>query len=143
MGDGFHRNNQDAVRSSPRPHLKALGDWYDDASGVIDNFDAGLSIIRYMLTGSAAANLRIAESLSALLVDSELWLLTHPCPDRWNGEFLSDVVGVFFEIGQDLVRAGGDTANTRRDVEMETEAAAELLANVKDLARQVAAANRS
>ena len=104
---------------------------------VVGNFDACVAIIRAMLTGDADANLRIATSLSALLTDSELWLLTHPCPDRWNGEYLLDVVGVFVEIGQDLVRAGGNPTIAPADLELELDVAIDLLGNIKELARQV------
>ena len=100
------------------------------------------AIIRCMLTGSPESNLRIAQSLSGLLLDAELWLLTHPCPDQWNGEYMLDVVGVFVEIGQEIVQADGDAMATPGDLGQEIDVAVDLLANLRDLAHQVAQAVR-
>ncbi len=120
----------------------ALDNWYEDASVVIENFETCVSIIRSMLVGRPESNMRIAQSLSGLLADSELWLLTHPCPDRWNGEYMLDVVGVFVEIGQEIVQADGDPAAIHGDLHQETDVAVDLLANLKDLADHVAKAVR-
>jgi hypothetical protein len=142
VSNAFRRRGRRLDGGRSRSHLEDLDDWYDDASSTIENLDTCLSIIRSMLTGSPESNLRIAQSLSGLLLDAELWLLTHPCPDKWNGEYMLDVVGVFVEIGQEIVQADGDAMATPGDLGQEIDVAVDLVANLRDLAHQVAQAVR-
>ncbi len=138
MSDGIHRRERRPAGGRTRSRLLALDNWYDDASVVIGNLDACVAILRSMLVGRPDSNMRIAQSLSGLLLDSELWLLTHPCPDRWNGEYMLDVIGVFVEIGQEIVQADGDPTAVLGDLRQEADVAVDLLANLKDLAHHVA-----
>jgi hypothetical protein len=89
----------------------ALLDWYVNASHIIDDLDACQVLVDTMLEGTAEANLHACDALGALTRDAELWLVTHPCPERWNGEHMAAIVHVYMAIGALIVGVGGDPAD--------------------------------
>ena len=89
---------------------QALLSWYLDAGPVIDDLDSCCTVVRTMREATSEANRAFASALSSLTSGAELWLLTHPCPEPWNGRYFSDIVGVFVAIGRLMVGAGGDPA---------------------------------
>ena len=89
----------------------ALLDWYMHASHIIVDLDACQMLADAMLDGTPEANLRAACAMAALTRDAELWLVTHPCPERWNGEHMAAIVHVYMAVGALIVGVGGDPAD--------------------------------
>jgi len=89
----------------------ALLDWYVNASHIIADLDACQVLVEAMLTGTPEANFRAVEALGTLTRDAELWLVTHPCPEQWNGEHMAAIVHVYMAIGALIVGVGGDPAD--------------------------------
>ena len=81
--------------------------WYLGADALMADLDACCTVVRTMPTGTAEANLRAAASVTGLARDSEFWLLEHPCPEEWNGQYLWRTVQMFLSIGELIVGAGG------------------------------------
>jgi len=77
----------------------ALFQWYTGAKPIIEDLDACRVIVDSMLVGNADTNCRAAEGLDALTRNAELWLLTNPCPEKWNGEHMTAVVDAYKGIG--------------------------------------------
>jgi len=89
----------------------ALLGWYVDASHLIDDLGACQVLVETMLQGLPEENLRAAEALDALTGDAEMWLVTHPCPEKWNGEHMAAIVHVYMAVGALMVGVGGDPAD--------------------------------
>jgi hypothetical protein len=89
----------------------ALLDWYMNASHIIEDLDACQVLVETMLDGTPEANLHAADALGVLTRDAQLWLLSHPCPERWNGEHMTAMVHVYMAVGALIVGVGGDPAD--------------------------------
>jgi hypothetical protein len=89
----------------------ALSNWYVHAPHIIDDLDACQVLVDAMLEGTPEANLHAADALGALTRDAELWLVTHPCPERWNGEHMAAIVHVYMAVGALIVSVGGEPAD--------------------------------
>jgi hypothetical protein len=88
-----------------------LLDWYMHASRIIDDLIACQLLVEAMLDGTPEANLRAADALEVLTRDAQLWLITNPCPERWNGEHMTAMVHVYMAVGALIVGVGGDPAD--------------------------------
>ena len=86
----------------------ALLDWYLSVFRLIEDFDSCQAVVDSMLSGTPEANLVGAELLGALTRGAELWLLSHPCPEPWNGEHMVAIVHSYMAIGTLIVDAEGD-----------------------------------
>lgn len=82
--------------------------WYLDSGELMDVFRTCCAVVRSLPTGTAQANLKSAEILSGAARDAEIWLLSHPCPQRWNENDLRSIVNVFTVIGAFIVAFDGD-----------------------------------
>ena len=89
----------------------ALLDWYVEAEEPINDLDSCRVIVDSMMIGTAGSNLVIAPTLNDLTLGAELWLLSHPCPIRWNCDHLLAIVNVYRAIGELIVGVGGDPAD--------------------------------
>ncbi len=119
----------------------ALLDWYMHASHIIDDLDACQSLVDAMLDGTAEANLHAADTLGALTRDAQLWLITHPCPERWNGEHMTAIVHVYMAVGALIVGVGGDPADADQgDLKEKVTDAGLMIDEVKMLVSRLTAA---
>ena len=87
---------------------EALLDWYLGAGDLLANLEACCVVVRSLPTGDEASNTGAATLLHSLILEGELWLLTHPCPEEWNRANLFEALHAFTAIGMLVVTAGGD-----------------------------------
>lgn len=104
--------NSDEV---PPTDWDGLLKWYLSADPLISGLDTCSEIVRLLSDGTAEANLLVAEALSAITYDNELWLLAHPCPEDWNRKYLSNINEMFIAIGELVVTVGGSTPRAVAD----------------------------
>jgi hypothetical protein len=121
----------------------ALLDWYLSVFRLIEDFDSCQVVVDPMLSGTTEANLVGAELLAGLTRDAELWLLSHPCPEPWNGEHMVAIVHTYMAIGTLIVDAEGDPDRVD-EVEMKEliGEAALMVQEVKDLVARLIVAIR-
>jgi hypothetical protein len=86
----------------------ALIGWYLNAGEMLADLDVGCRIVQTFPNSGAAANLAAAKILSTKTVGADLWLLSHPCPEDWNGQYIFGVIQDLTTIGELIVSAGGD-----------------------------------
>lgn len=99
-----------AEPEEPRAHL--LSRWLQEVRIVVDDLDSCKAIALLLLTRSRESSRARLEALDRLTRHDELWLLTHPCPDRTLGQIYCEVVESFTDVGRlfDLVGSDVDAA---------------------------------
>ena len=119
----------------------ALLEWYLSSLGLLEDFDSCQVVVDSLLSGTPEANLAGTVELGALTRDAELWLLTHPCPDVWNGEHMAAIVHAYMAIGTLVVDAYGDPDRVDRvELKEQMSEAALMVQEVKELVARLTVA---
>ncbi len=82
--------------------------WYVSASDLLEDLDACRILAHSMLEGSTTANAAMAGTLDELTSRAELWLVSHPCPEPWNGDHLAAIVFGYMTFGSIMEEADWD-----------------------------------
>ena len=81
-----------------------LAAWYLEAEPLFSALSDSCDIVRTIRSSPAGSPTVALEDLSAIMLESEVWLLTHPAPDTLHWKHLESIVQVFVTLG-DLFEA--------------------------------------
>lgn len=90
----------------------ALGAWFQDAAGVVDELAACGLQARTLVGGTPAANVATAEVLGRDTRRVAAWVSSRPCPEAWIADFVGSIVDVLADLARSTELSGGTSPAT-------------------------------
>jgi hypothetical protein len=92
-----------------------MDDWILRAAYVVGDLMSCADLASDLLCGTPESNGSTLDALSGRTLQTELWLVTNPCPDGTQGRIFQEAAELLSDIGRLVEMFGGDVGAAGAD----------------------------